>query len=71
MTNSHQITYDGILLYVTGDYEEYEDETNSGGTFEAKSIMLQDHESNESNIFFWFGNAELEIINNIVLIENY
>lgn len=69
--NSHTIIYDGISLYITGEYEEREEEVDFGGGFGATEIILKDHEGNEQNIFHWFGNSAIEEINRIVTEENY
>ena len=71
MNDSHTITYDGISLYVSGTYEEPEEETGFKGGFGAEEIILQDHLGNEVNIFSWFGNIQIEEINRIVVEENY
>lgn len=71
MENSHTIKYNNISLYVTGNYNEYEEETNSGGNFEVDEILLTDNEGNEANIFSWFSNTQIEEISRIVLEENY
>jgi hypothetical protein len=71
MKNSHTIIYDGISLYVTGFYDERDEEVDSGGGFGLTEILLQDHEGNEKDILHWFGNSAIEEINIIVTEENY
>lgn len=69
--NSHTIIYDGISLYITGEYNEREDNVDFGGGFGASEILLQDHLGNEQNIFSWLSNSQIEEINRIVTEENY
>jgi len=71
MKDSHTIKYDGISLYIIGEYIPYEEENNSGGGFEVEEIILTDNEGNEANIMHWFGNSQIEEISRIVNEENY
>ncbi len=68
---SHTIKFRGLSVYVKGIYEKPEEETNYKGGFGATNVIIQDHEGNEADWFYYFDNSDIEEINRIVFEENY
>ncbi len=66
MKNTHTILYNSLELYITGYYQEAEEENNVKESFDVEKI-----EVNGIDMFHCLLPNVIEEIGKIVLIENY